>query len=207
MPRIAGQIDHAKGLAILDAAMESFAERGLAAGMEDIARRAGVSKQTIYNHYGSKAELFRALASRAVDEITAALDLPGAVENPLETLTGFGRAMLSRFVNPRSRVLTRLAILSAADMPELGMALYEGGPVVSRKRLADFLRLENAAGRLDAPNPEHAAEVFAGMVSAPYQFASLLGVPRVLAEEDLGAIAREVAERFMRAYAPAEATG
>jgi len=182
--------------------MEVFAERGLAGGMEDIARRACVSKQTIYNHYGSKAELFRALANRAVDEITATLDLPGAVENPLEALTGFGRALLTRFVNPRSRVLTRLAILAATDMPELGVALYEGGPAASRRRLADFLRLENAAGRLNTPSAEHAAEVFAGMVAAPYQIASLLGVQFVLEDDDLLSVAREVAERFMRAYAP-----
>ncbi|MBW8890914.1 MAG: helix-turn-helix transcriptional regulator, partial [Burkholderiales bacterium] len=57
MPRIAGQIDVAKTEAILDAAVEVIGQRGLGAPMEAIAKRAGVSKQTVYNHYGSKAEL------------------------------------------------------------------------------------------------------------------------------------------------------
>ena len=64
MPRVPGQIDQAKTEAILDAAVEVIGERGLAAPMEAIARRAGVSKQTVYNHYGSKAELMRALMQR-----------------------------------------------------------------------------------------------------------------------------------------------
>lgn len=41
MPRVAGQIDLAKGEAILDAAVEVLGERGLAASMEEVARRAG----------------------------------------------------------------------------------------------------------------------------------------------------------------------
>ena len=73
MPRLAGQIDLAKTEAILDAASEVLGERGLAAPMEAIARRAGVSKQTVYNHYGCKAELIRALVDRRVDSITASL--------------------------------------------------------------------------------------------------------------------------------------
>lgn len=71
MPRVAGQIDVAKTEAILDAAVEVIGQRGLGAPMEAIAKRAGVSKQTVYNHYGSKAELVRALMGRRVAAITA----------------------------------------------------------------------------------------------------------------------------------------
>jgi len=53
MARAVGQIDLAKTQAILDAAVDVMAERGLGASMEEVARRAGVSKQTIYNHYRS----------------------------------------------------------------------------------------------------------------------------------------------------------
>ena len=45
---------------ILDAALAVFAERGLAAArLEDIAKRAGVSKGTIYLYFANKEELFR----------------------------------------------------------------------------------------------------------------------------------------------------
>ena len=57
----------AKREAILDAALEEFAERGYAcARMEDIARRAGVAKGTLYLHFGDKEGLFNGLAESAL---------------------------------------------------------------------------------------------------------------------------------------------
>ncbi len=47
--------------AVLQAAVEEFAERGLAgARVDKIARRAGVNKQALYYHYGNKDALFQA---------------------------------------------------------------------------------------------------------------------------------------------------
>src|ERR1700690_2135267 len=52
---------------ILDAALACFSERGFAATrMEDIARRAGISKGTIYLYFESKEAVFKALAQRLV---------------------------------------------------------------------------------------------------------------------------------------------
>src|SRR5215470_6022053 len=52
---------------ILDAALAVFAERGLsAARLEDIAKRAGVSKGTIYLYFANKEELFREVVRSTV---------------------------------------------------------------------------------------------------------------------------------------------
>ncbi len=52
---------------ILDAALAVFAERGLAAArLEDIAKRAGVSKGTIYLYFANKEELFRGVVRDTV---------------------------------------------------------------------------------------------------------------------------------------------
>ncbi|WP_421933689.1 TetR/AcrR family transcriptional regulator [Phenylobacterium sp.] len=200
MPRIAGQIDLAKGEAILDAAIGVLAERGLAASMEEIARRAGVSKQTIYNHYGSKAELIAALVERRVTDITAPLEMPGADEHPEEALAGFARIMLQALVNPRATALMRLYIQGAGEAPEVARAVFEAGPKASRARLAAFLTRETAAGRLAADDPAQAAEFFGGMVAGTYQLAELLGVDRGLTEPQIDHIAAEAARRFLRAY-------
>jgi len=54
---------------ILDAALAVFAERGLtAARLEDIAKRAGVSKGTIYLYFANKEELFRGVVRSSVIE-------------------------------------------------------------------------------------------------------------------------------------------
>lgn len=200
MPRAPGQIDQAKTEAILDAAAQVFGERGLAASMEEIARRARVSKQTIYNHYGSKPELIRAIVDRRVSEITAPLLLPEAVEHPEEALAAFGRFMLEAVAKARGVSMLRMTVESAADQPGLAQAFFEAGPLTSRRRLADFLRLETQAGRLAVDDPGLAAEFFAGMVIGSHQIAHLLGAGRALDEAEIDHVAREAASRFMRAY-------
>ncbi|WP_374469423.1 TetR/AcrR family transcriptional regulator [Phenylobacterium sp.] len=202
MPRIAGQIDLAKSEAILDAAVEVLGERGVSAPMEEIARRACVSKQTIYNHYGSKAELVRALCDRRVHEMTAPLETPEGIADPAQALAAFGRILLAKLVEGnRSQGFFKAAILGAEEAPEVARAVYEAGPLQSRLKLAEFLDLETRAGRLACPDPLQAAEFFAGMVIGSYQTAALLGVERGLDTAKADLIAREAARRFLRAYA------
>lgn len=49
--------------ALLAAAEEEFAERGLAASVADIARRAGVAKGTVFRHFPTKEDLIAAIVT------------------------------------------------------------------------------------------------------------------------------------------------
>lgn len=200
MPRIAGQIDASKTEAILDAAAEVLAERGLSAPIEEIARRAGVSKQTIYNRYGGKIELVRALVEKRVDSITAPLRDPGAEDRPEETLTAYARSLLL-VIERGGYSLMRLTIQSAGELPELAREVYANGPMRSRAQLAEFLELENRAGRMKVEDPLQAAEFFGGMVMANRQIQALLRLPTGLTDEEIERLAHEAARVFMRAYA------
>jgi len=201
MPRVAGQIDVAKSEAILDAAIEVLAERGVSVSMDEIARRAGVSKQTIYNHYGSKAELVRTMAERRVAAMTAPLETPEGVAHPEEALAQFARGLLDAAVVYKGEGLFRTVMMNAPEMPDVARAMWEAGPKASRAKLAEFLALETKAGRMFVPDPAQAAEFFGGMVIGSHQTAWLLGVDRGLDEAGMDRIAREAAARFMRAYA------
>jgi AcrR family transcriptional regulator len=116
MARLAGQIDLSKNEAILDAAIEVLAARGIKAPMEAIARRASVSKQTIYNHYGSKAELVRALALRRVHEMTAPLETPEGLDDPAQGLAGFARVLLGAVLSPGGMNIYRMAMIASQQM-------------------------------------------------------------------------------------------
>jgi len=60
---------------IVDAALEVFAEKGFAAAkLDDIARRAGVSKAALYLYFDTKKEIFRAVARAAVASLVEALE-------------------------------------------------------------------------------------------------------------------------------------
>lgn len=202
MPRVPGQIDVAKTEAILDAAVEVIGERGLAAPMEAIARRAGVSKQTVYNHYGSKAELMRALMNRRVEAITASLREPGAIDNPTEALEAYARSVLETVITTKSYSMMRVIMLGSGEMPDVAKEVFEAGPLSARRQLAAFLKTETELGRMKVENFDQAAEFFSGMVMGHSQLRSLLRLPSDKTPDEYGRLAREAALRFMRAYAP-----
>ena len=202
MPRIAGQIDRAKNEAILDAASDVLFEKGLAAPLDEIARRAGVSKQTIYNHYGSKAELIRALIGRRGRLISAPLEEPLAEAFPQEALADYARAVLEVVAMERGVALFRLLIQSAPTTPDIACSAFEASVKAGRARLADFLAREARAGRLAIADPVEAASFFSGMVVSHHQLQALFGLRSDLTPERIDRIAREAARRFMRAYAP-----
>jgi AcrR family transcriptional regulator len=199
--RLTGQIDIAKNEAILDAAVLVLGARGVTAPMEEIARRACVSKQTIYIHYGSKAELVRAITARRVHGLAASLETPGAAEDPAAALAGYARVLLHALRSGTTGLL-RMAMLESGAMPDVARAMYEAGPLANRARLAAFLRLEAAAGRIACADPVEAAQFFVGMVIGINQYAALLDIEERLTDAQIDRIAAEAAARFLRAYAP-----
>ncbi len=57
---------------LLEAASEVFVDRGFhAAGMDEIADRAGVSKPVLYQHFSSKQDLFLAVLAQHVDVLVS----------------------------------------------------------------------------------------------------------------------------------------
>lgn len=86
--------------AILDAAFVRFSGYGLRrTSMEDIAREARVSRASIYFHFGSKDQVFRALAQRLHDQNLAAMRAAAAAGGPVEgRIRGALEARLGRFV-------------------------------------------------------------------------------------------------------------
>src|SRR5689334_14941444 len=56
---------------VLDAAEEVLAEQGLTARMDEIARRAGVGVGTVYRHFATKEDLWRAIVLARTDVLLA----------------------------------------------------------------------------------------------------------------------------------------
>jgi AcrR family transcriptional regulator len=79
---------------VLEVAYETFAAEGLAVPIDEIARRAGVGAGTVYRHFPTKEDLFRAVIEdrlgRIVDDGRALL----ASGDPGEALFTFLRSMV-----------------------------------------------------------------------------------------------------------------
>ncbi|MGI4818782.1 MAG: TetR/AcrR family transcriptional regulator [Janthinobacterium lividum] len=197
MPRALGQIDEQKSEDILRAAIDLFARKGPKASMAEIAREAGVSKQTLYNRYPSKSDLARALLTMRSMAITAPLN---ADLDAVTALTSVAEALLDRINLPQSTDHLRALALVSREDSELANAVYEAGPGRSLDRLAAWLQIQNQRGVLNIDDAEQAAEIFIGMVQGHAYLRLVLNMPP-LAGRDLNARAREAAHRFVMAYA------
>ncbi len=197
MPRAVGQIDETKTEAILQAATELLAEKGATVSMDQIARRAGVSRQTLYNRFPSKLEISRAVMARRADVITAPLR---EGKGTRETLERFAYSLISTVHSLDARQSLRAVALVTPELPELGLAVYDAGPLAGLQQLALWLKDQSSQGHLAITNPDLAAEVFVGMAQGHGHLRTLLGVshPPI----DMEAKAAEVAGRFVKAYAP-----
>jgi TetR/AcrR family transcriptional regulator len=111
---------------ILDAAAEVFAERGFGgAGVDEIARRAGVNKAMIYYHVGDKAALFGEVVSTNVGRIARAVTAAlGETDDPRERLRAIPRAF-ARTVRQRPFLPQLMLREIAAGGPNLPPAALE----------------------------------------------------------------------------------
>ncbi|MFD0618294.1 TetR/AcrR family transcriptional regulator [Paenibacillus sp. GCM10027629] len=85
------------------AAMECFLERGYhATSIDDIAKRAGVSKGLLYNYYQGKEGLLAESVRDRVDEISAVMEAASALAKPREQLLRIIDGALSQIAeNPK----------------------------------------------------------------------------------------------------------
>ncbi|WP_244607434.1 TetR/AcrR family transcriptional regulator [Bradyrhizobium symbiodeficiens] len=118
--------------AIVDAAMEEFIARGFAATrLDDIAKRAGVAKGTIYLHFKDKESMFEELVRIVIVPVVARLTaLPpptGSVRNLIEAFAG---NLLKEVIGTRRGDLVRLIVAEGPRFPAVADFYYR--EVVSR---------------------------------------------------------------------------
>lgn len=190
----------AKYEAILAAATEVFLRDGYArTALESVAERAGVSKQTIYNHFGTKERLFLAVVEdvqrpAVTGQRRALAALRPESDDVAATLTGFWRELLPAVGGERLTALRHLVIFEAGHHPELRRQWSAGAPAELVRGLAGYLAAVSARGLLAARGPVRAASQLVLVVGAEGRARALAGGPDA-------AIAAAV--RFLlRAYAP-----
>src|SRR5579859_1001223 len=152
--------------AILEAAHRVFLEIGFGAtSMDAIAVAAKVSKQTVYNHFGSKEELFAAMIRSACDRMLTAVEEDARSGRPEDTLKAKARQVMNKVLDRNHLSLYRIVMAEAQRFPELGQIFYECGPQVTRKYLADYFIEQNAQGTMHVANPAITADQFFGLLS------------------------------------------
>ncbi len=167
-----------------------------------------MSKQTVYNHFADKQQVFgEAMAATAESVFAANLAVVDRLRTPIAdlrtTLNEVARDILSICCEHRSRALRWLTYAQVAQFPELidvvhGRTADRLGPA-----MADRLARLVLDGQLRPCDPDRAAEQLLGLLTASAESRSRMGTRDVPAA-DVRLIAENAVDTFLRAYAAPE---
>ncbi len=137
--------------AILAAALDEFSQRGFeATRLDDVAKRAGVAKGTIYLYFRDKEALFQELIRAMLTPVAGGIEALGALDLPIKVVA---ERLIDFFVREvyetRRKDVIRLMIAEGPRFPSLAEFYYR--EVLSRIIAAVRGLLARAAERGEIP--------------------------------------------------------
>lgn len=185
---------------ICAAALDVFAEKGFAAAkLDEIARRAGVSKGTLYLYFKDKADLFRAVVRDAiapnVEALTSALS---SLDAPFAEIV---RMFLCGFAEREAKLpvgaVAKIVIGESRNFPELARVWHDEVASKAIGALAGFVHAAQERGEVRPGDPRlYALSLMGPMVLGALWRATL--VPAGAQPLDLHALALQHAETVLR---------
>lgn len=190
---------------ILHAAFAVFLEVGFEkANLDNIAARAGVTKPTVYSHFGSKVGLLQAVAQQqaqlVITQFSPNLKPTG---NTRRDLTGFAKSFLTNMFHPDAMKMHRFAIVEAMTHPELVAPLLSAGPQKLDEVLQNYLKAETETGRLSCKNPLLAAKQLLGLLIG-MDFLAIVVSQAAPSEGEIKKRIASAVDVFLKFYAVAE---
>jgi AcrR family transcriptional regulator len=180
-PKLAGEEYTPKPLAIMEAALELFSEKGFSATkLDDVAARAGVAKGTLYLYFDSKKDIFKKVVETAlkanIEPVEKAFDdHKGPVQDFLSDTFAFMGKLLAE---NRIGVMPKLIITEAGHFPDL--AAYYRDNVVLRIHNLFVRAIERGMENGDFRKVDAAAS--ARILMAPFLMLALVQQTPVLRE-------------------------
>jgi len=203
------KVDDPVATGILDAARALFLSDGYdGVNLDRIAKEAGVARQTLYNKFGGKQAVFRAMLQRHWDrlDISPILDEvngPSRDSDPAHVLLTFARLLL-RFVQETDQIaVIRLVIAESRRLPWIAEDFYRVGKAPLLEGLAVALGRLTEAGLLNCPDTFLAAHQFFGLIQEMTLWPAVMGAADVL--DHLPSADRVIDEAllmFLGRYAP-----
>jgi TetR/AcrR family transcriptional repressor of mexJK operon len=183
---------------VLRAATTSFLARGYASSVDDIARRAGVAKQTVYHHFASKDELFKAVAHDLTKRVL--VELEAEPHDLRAALVRFALAYRERVLGVQGIATFRTVVPEIQRFRAIARSMYAASAGEMVRKLARYLDRAMDAGRLRRDDPQFAAELLLGMLVGHDRIKRLFGV-----QSRNGSDAQrsaQIIDCFLRAYKP-----
>jgi AcrR family transcriptional regulator len=190
----------AKRSAIINAAAELFMEQGFdTTTMDDIAKSADVSKQTVYSHFQSKEALFGAAIEDKVQEFDLT-DEFFARDISCEAMMQDLAVHLNDLLTADGPIkMFRLCAATAPTHPMLSKLFFENGPQNINKLVTTYLSKQNEIGSLKIDDIEAAARQFTFMIKADAHHMLLFNMLPP-SKKKTAVYLKSCVEVFLRAY-------
>ncbi|MGZ6037671.1 MAG: TetR/AcrR family transcriptional regulator [Phenylobacterium sp.] len=191
---------------IVQAAMEVFADRGFAAArLEEIARRAGVSKGALYLYFETKEEIFRAVVDQAIaPNMQAVRALVAAHPGPLPDLLRLLAGRIGVLVETLSvGGVIKMVIGEARNFPELARVWHDDLVAHILAALTDAIAAAQRRGEVRPGDPRgYALQIISPMLIALIWRETF--VPVGAKPFDLPALMRQHVETMIQGLQPTE---
>ncbi|WP_376965217.1 TetR/AcrR family transcriptional regulator [Azospirillum sp. A26] len=199
-PATCGPRGLARRQAILTAARRLFVEKGFEkTTLSDIIAVAGGSRATLYEHFGDKEGLFRAIMEEDNAMILSGLAPAQADERvtPEAGLTAFALHLVKALLNEETTATVRILIAEGDRVPDITEAFFRIGPENAIGRVADYLKRLSDSGDLSIDDPAAAAQAFLGMVTGNLLVRRLILPQSAPAIPDLDRYVRQAVRLFL----------
>ena len=198
--------DLGKRAAILEAAKRMFTAHGFErVSMDQIAAEAGVSKLTVYSHFGDKETLFsEAISAKCGEQLSQGLFAVDPNSSLREQLLGIGRAFVA-LINSEEALAIHRVVTTQPPPAKLGQLFWNAGPRLVQEALESFLRDEIAAGALEIPDVHRAASQFCCLLKGEMHMLLLCGCIECIDPIEAEAHVQATVDMFLRAYQAAPA--
>ena len=182
---------------VIQAATEVFIEDGYRASIDRVAARAGVARQTLYNHFPSKADLFGEVVRLVTDALLVTLDGNGFTLR--ERLLRFGIAYRLKLLSVEGLGFYRAVVSEATRFPELVDNFYRTGPMQTAARLAIILQRAMDDKEIRQDNPAFATSMLLSMLVGNDRSRYLCSGEPSPAEEPI--LVGRIIDCYLRAFA------
>lgn len=194
--------DPTKRRAIITAATRLFLKNGFSnTSMDDIARAAHVTKQTVYAHFKNKDSLFADIISAECLKHSPKASVLADESMPVEQLLfRVGKGFLAMISDPKGLAIHRLVMSEADRKPALAKLFYETGPKRMNDLLTEYLTRQTTRNVLNIHNPASAASYFYSLLKGRYHLRMALKIKPLPTRAQLDRHVKETVVVFMHLY-------
>lgn len=184
---------------MLDAARELFVTIGYeSTSLSEIINRSGGSRSSLYEFFGNKEGLLRAIVKETSLHIRDSLDDDAEAHSLDEAvLVALSIRFVTAALTPTAIAIFRIVNAECPRNPSLAEFFYDNGPRIMQRRMSE--RFRNTLGLSDDdPTPERMATVFLGAIMGDFHFRQTIGLTTPATPDEIESKVTMAVRLFLR---------